>query len=116
MKIHNLVAILGVIAGAMAVPNAFAQTTTQTGPVTITTVASSWNDDSILVNTVEPLLGTAAICPNRDGYISSATDPARKAIQTIALAALLADKKVLITTDGTCVFGRPRLLSVSIQK
>jgi hypothetical protein len=84
--------------------------------VTITTVASSWNDDSVLVNTVEPLLGTAAICPNRDGYISSAADPARKAIQTIALAALLADKKVLITTDGTCVFGRPRLLSVSIQR
>jgi hypothetical protein len=116
MKTHHLVATIGVIAGAVVSTNAFAQTTTQTGPVTITTVASSWNDDSVLVNTVEPLLGTAAICPNRDGYISSAVDPARKTIQTIALAALLADKKVLITTDGTCVFGRPRLLSVSVQK
>lgn len=84
--------------------------------VTIATVANAWGEESILVTTAEAVIPHN--CPMKDGYVTHAADPARKNITNLALAALLAGKKVqlIVVNGGTCILGRPRLVSIYVMR
>jgi hypothetical protein len=110
---HTIRAVCIAYAMFFFCPMVQAQSYTYSGPVTVDAVANGWNGDVALVATVEPITTT---CPNNDGYLTKDDDPARKIIHALATAALLSGKKVYITTDGTCVSGRPRLLALKVQQ
>ena len=89
---------------------ALAQSVVPSG--TITSYNTGWLEDQVRVTTSVPITNPQN-CAATDGYITSPSDPGRRATQTALLAAFIAGRSDALIISG-CYLGRPQMIGVTI--
>lgn len=110
-------AFLTLALALVVTPPAWAHERTALGR--ITDLEAGWVVETVSVETTAPVINPADCPVSGQGYVTSLSDPGRKLFHDVLREAFWRGFPVqlLISSfDGDCPFGKPRIISVLIQK
>jgi hypothetical protein len=102
------------IGAALLAGSAMASAQTYSEWGSVTRLGTAWSGDAVAVYHSAPLVNPSGCAITNGGYASSPSDPGRKLMHTILLAAFLNRKEVAILVQG-CAYDKPRVIAVDVR-